>query len=732
MSCSKLWVACAVLGIWLSGVVSVARAGQEAQYETSVDVFRIQLALAGPDGEFASGLRAGDLELLVDGVPRPILDLVEIDAAKVPSAKGFMLSAVNAEAPAEKPEVTTLRPVPGGGTSAAARRRFLIFIDYSRFDTGAVRYARRAATEFLDDIAQPGDLVGFADYDPRFGMRYRVPFTTEREQIRELVSGIHTNRVAMTGTQERLDITLATLRSEAELAENVELLEEYERTRAEINGNNLMLVIGDLADALATVQGRKHVLFFSSGLPDWLMASSGVQQDLMSSVETALGADVVFHTFEPRALPVSNVHDVRNMGSTWRPASARGLWETSFEVIKDRSFAHFLAAETGGTAAFFRHTLRPALESMESLSRNFYVLAFRLQPEDGEEITVEIRPRTPSVTVTWAPQRISLPDTAGPSDIGSQIRLADALEIGNDATAMTFDLLAVRLSTRDGFGRIGLVVEIPAAQLRALIEERGDDELALEFTGLVLTPWGQLADYFRGTVRLANAAARLADLAAPLRYQNVLTAPPGKYFVKILVREAKVSRLASRSLSLEVPSAEAVLLSVAKPLVLAPPDGAPLVQGIDPDNPPAHRAGRPLQAPFTILGRTLVPSARPTARGGDPFDVLISVHHPTRHPFTGKTSLAAEAWLESDDGTRFELPHQHVLMAEEPAAEEPARLLVRLATGPDLPAGTYQLHVKISDAISALEAQSSSPLTVTTATSGQPDDLLRGASRQEP
>ncbi len=713
MSYSKAAITGAVLGICLSASVAPVRAGQQPQFEASVDVFRIQVALHGADGRFASGLQSGDLELLVNGVPRPIVDLVEIDAATVPAARHMMASPEDAEAGREPVGVTELRPLPGGGTAAAARRRFLILLDCA-----STRDGRRPAKEFLDEIAQPGDLVGFATYSPRLGMRHHVPFTSDREQIRTLIDGIGRNCAIEVETPQRLDLTLEALRSEAELEEAVDLLEEYERTRAESGADHLVSMLGGLAEALGAVQGRKHVLYFSSGLSDQLMAATGVQQELMRAAETARAGDVIFHMFEPRSLPVSSVHDLRNMGSGWQPASARGLWDTGAEVIKNRAFSYFMATETGGTASFFRHRVGPDMKEAEALSRNYYLLAFRLQPDDSEEVELEIRPRTPSVTVAWAPQRVRLPAVDGPSDVGTQIQLADALEIGNDATAMAFDLRAVPLTARDGLGRIGVAAEIPAVQLRALIEERDDDELALEFMGMVITPWGQIADYFRGTVRLEQARARFADLVAPLRYQNVLTAPPGRYFVKILVREAKVSRLASRSLSLEVPSNEGSQLSVAEPLVLAPSDGGPLIQGVDPDSPPDYRAGLPLQRPFTIRGRTLAPSAVPVAAGGEPFDVLIAVRHPTLHPFSGKTSLAAECWLEADDGAHFELPQQYILIAEEPAGDEPARLLVRLATEPSLPAGTYQLHVKVSDGISTLEAQSHSALTITTSDPG--------------
>ena len=430
-------------------------------------------------------------------------------------------------------------------------------------------------------------------------------------------------------------------------------------------------------------------------------------------VDAAARADVVFHSLNPSILPAEDSMNLRSMQSSFVRASERSTWDSNMLGLADRAFLNFVAEETGGTASYFRHNLREGMDEAEEQSRYYYTLAFPIRPDDGDRIDVEVRPRKADVTVAWAPRELSLPTMANTTEIGRQIQIADALEIGNDATAMAFELLAQRVPSREGYGRLAVVAEIPTAQLRDLVVERGDDKVELEIMGLALAPWGEVVDHFRGRIDLEDAGERLANVSVPLRYQNLLAVPPGKYFLKFVVRDTQVSKLASRSLRLEIPETEDPDFAVSSPLVIAQGAEGFLVRGVDPDNPPEYRAELPLEYPFAMGGQELVPAVVPSATAGQDIDIFVSVYAPTPHPFTGQNVLTAESWLQADDGTRLRSVRPiRQLFTEDDAEANETRLALRLSLAPNLPSGRYALVVQVYDGIANQATQAWSDLIV--------------------
>ena len=700
----------------IAGIAFVAPAtfelsGQTAQFDTSAEVFRIQVGLQGTDGKHVAGLAAGDLELLVNGQPRRILDLREIDATQLAAPPLSPLDAAIATTDAREPSNTVLQPAEGAEIPTAARRRFLLFFDLGFINRRGLGYARGAAKTFLDDIAREGDLVGLATYSAGRGLQYHVPFTSDREQIRRVVDALGIGRANEGIDNARLDLDALSqaLASTGFGDDGLDVSQDLERTSRQYEAGRVILALEDLAEAVAPLQGRKHILYFSAGVPDQMIWSpdgdGGIYQEMTTAVESARRADVVIHSLMPAIMPVAAMHDVTNMQSTFRAGS-------QISMIGDRGFLHFVAGETGGTASFFRHQLKGGLEDIEESTRSYYLLAFPIFQQDDSTISLQVVPRRAEVEVAWAPARLTLPRGQQHSVASRQLQIADALEIGSDVRGMAMDILAVRVGQQDGYGRVAIVGEIPSQQLSKLVEERGDDRLDLEILGVVLTSTGEVADHFRTGIKLEGVAANLASIDAPLRYQNVLAVPPGTYFLKILVREAVLSRFASRSLRLEVAATESAEFRVETPLMVLPAAEGSFIRGIDPENPPAHRVKLPLSYPFVIGAQPLLPLIRPSATAAADVDFFVSVHNPTPHPFTGQPAVAAQSWLEDDKGNRFVTSALRVIAATYSADDSVNRMLLRLSLSPNIPSGRYALIVNINDRIAGTSTSSWTELVI--------------------
>jgi len=501
-------------------------AGQTAQFDALAEVFRIQVGLHGPDGLPISGLEVADLELLINGQPRRILDLLEIDASQLAPLASMVDAATATTTPERDLSTTVLQPTAGAELPTAARRRFLLFFDLGFMTRRGLGYARGAAKNFLDDIASEGDMVGLATYSAGRGLQYHVPFTSDRTQIRRTVDALGVGRANEGIDNARIDLeAMAAIMAgfggrAGSGGGDLDVAQDLERTARQFEASRVALALEDLAEALAPIQGRKQILYFSAGIPTGTIWSpdgdGGTFRDIMTAAEAARRSDMVIHSLMPAVMPVMAAHDVTNMQSTYRGGSQL----TS--AFADRDFLHFMAGETGGTASFWRHQLRNGLATVEESTRSYYVLAFPILEVDESTISIEVIPKRAGVKVAWAPASLALPRGQDHSVATRQLQIADALEIGNDVRGMVIDVLAVRMGQQDGYGRVAIAAEIPARQLRALAEERDDDGLDLEILGLVLKSTGEVADHFRTRINLEDVAAKLANTEAPLRYQNVL------------------------------------------------------------------------------------------------------------------------------------------------------------------------------------------------------------------
>ncbi len=694
-------VAC--LGVVLALMqLATASATPQAQFGTSTEVLRIQVGIVDAEGNPVTGLQKEDLQLLIGGQPRQILDLYEVDASEL----GISADALAHEAPpppVDGLQSTTLRPTTGAELPSAARRRFLLFFDLGFMSRRGLGYARGAAESFLKDVAQGGDLVGMATYSAFRGLQYHVPFTSDRDQILAAVERLNVGRSSEAIEQDNaaLDLQgLALILANSPLGDaggsDASIAAELASTRQALEGGRVIMALERLAEEVAPIQGRKHIVYFSQGIPDALMTGledgSALLQDMMIAMESARRSDVVIHSFMPAAMPDSGVHDIREM----TPQGGGG----NFRVLGDRSYLNYAAGETGGFSVYFRHQLRRGLNAMEEATRSYYVLSFPLAPSDREAVDLRVVPQRAGVSVAWAPARLSVPDWQEHSVATRQLQIADALEIGNDARSMALDVMAIRTDRRNGYGRVAVAGEIPAQQLRDLVEERGDDSLDLEVLGLALRPNGEVADYFRTHINLDEVGAQLERVSIPLRYQNILVVEPGAYFVKVLVREGSVSRLASRSLRVEIPASDPDGMNISTPLVVTPASNGRVIQGVDPANPPSHRMHLPLDYPFVVGAQELVPAIHPASVAGADIDVYVTVQNPSRHPFTGDTDILAETWLQDADGNRFVLSDFRPLASTFDETTSNLRMLLRLSLSPSLPSGAYFLVVQTHDRIS--------------------------------
>ncbi|NKB86672.1 MAG: VWA domain-containing protein [Acidobacteria bacterium] len=684
--------------------IAPALAQQETvapQFGAAVDIARIEVAVEDDDGNFADGLSTDDFRLLVNGVPRDLVAAYSVDARA--DAAPAMSSANTPVSGMGVADLESTRP-------PVARRHFLVYLDLTRMSRSDLRNARNSAIRFLEERVAPADMVGLATYSPRRGLSYHVPFTADHSLSLQALGAITTARASERIADLNQDIPLDELVDllDNDVTDAEEFLREMEQTRVEMQSENSLDSLREIAGTLGAIEGRKHLLYFSRGYSDRLVEDHGGRQTLMESTRTAALAGVAIHTFQPSNLPVSNVHDVREMTPTFRPESrARATTFVSRQALL------WLSAETGGTSWFFRHAVNNGLEEVEERTRKYYVLGFPILPGDPDEATLEVSSRRATVAVAWAPTFIKFPSrAAGWTAAQRQYRVAEALQIGTEINDVEMNLLAAAVDAPEGQRRLGVVASVSGKHMRKLVEARGDGGLDLDILGFALTPWSTVSDYFRTRLVVDPGALDAADFDEPLRYYNQLQVPAGRYFVKVLIREAHTGLMTSRTVTFDTPSRDAGDLRLSRALFVVPPSRAPLTRALQLTEPPPHRAAHDLTYPFVVAGRELVPVNPEVVRPGENGWLYLRAEDLGTDPATGTPQVSSSILLLTPEGTPRNLAQGEVVATELEASGRSMRFLFHYQLPADLSSGEYTLAIDVRDHVARNRRQVQTLVTV--------------------
>jgi VWFA-related protein len=705
--------------------------GDRPQFEVAVDLMTVQVRVVGLGDELVSGLTVDDFTLMIEGEERSITVLYEVNLPPLPSETGAGEAGIPERPHAGASELAVVSSQPAGAERAlpvAARRHFLLFFDFSNTSRVGVRKARSAARQFLDTYVRADDMVGVAAYSPATGLEFLIPFTGYHELAGRAVESFFTGRAEERVQPQFADVGLRELIAfEEEASGSSELGALLESAQAEQYAAAIASYLDSLAElgeALTAIQGQKHVVFFSRGFADqvWEMKEGDplgggeereteVRDSAQEAAEALKNAGAAIHTFHPDNLPFSNVHDISQIEVS--VSTGPGQLNRSAGVLTDRQFLNFIAEETGGLSTWYAGNLATGLEDLDALSRSYYVLGYQRQPDDPEVVSVEVACTFPETEVASAPTQLAnVPAFERLTPMQRQLQLAEALEFGVDANRMSLELRVVPLGRVEGVGRYAVVLQVPMREAQRLARLRNDGFLQFEILGVAIDEEGGMSDFFRNGIRLN--AGRILEVPdgfdMPFRYYNLFVLPPGQYRTKIVVREATVGQLTSRSVELRVPregdeaTAQPVIVG---PLRIAPDRTSYLARGVDPASPPRYRQGLPLDYPFQVNGIELTPDVSPLMQVGESYELWISIGGV--YGDYEAAALSAELVLNVVDsaGTAWEIDYFEPIDEELDLEAGRLNLLLWMSLPDDLAVGPHELRLRFTEPVTGQSRESS-------------------------
>jgi VWFA-related protein len=512
-------------------------------FRSGRELVSVDVVVRDRAGNIVRDLKSGDFEVREDGRPQQVLGLSfqEIaDQAVTPVTTTELLAGV--EERMAEPDAAETAPRPLSGADVAGRRLMVLLFDVSSMQPEDVQRAVDSANTFVADQMSPADLVAVATVGTTL----------------DVLTDFTGDRGAVAAALARLGYTegTATPPPDASTAATDEEAAAEEATAAETNeldmfNNDVRLrALRTLADALAPLEQKKAILYFSAGMQ---RSGQDNQIELRTAINSAVRAHVAIYPVDTRGLqavvPGGDARQASGRGQSL--FSGRGVAQQFSRLAASQDTLTSLAADTGGRAFTDTNNFGDAFDRVRRDMSAYYLLGYSsTNPvKDGRFRRIQVRVRRDGVRVEARAGYFAERDFAHTSRSDREAQLQEQLFSPVSSTDVPVMVTGgfFRLAADRYFVPISVAVPGYAVPVRS-----AEEEVSLDVLGIVSDEQGRPLGRMRETLRFPPATG--SSLAGKqVLYQSGVTLPPGRFTVKVVVRENTNGRIGSFEIPLSVP-----------------------------------------------------------------------------------------------------------------------------------------------------------------------------------
>ena len=583
----------------------------------SVEVVRLEVVVTEKSGRPRAGLELKDFSVFEDGKPQPI---VQFQSFTRP-ARGVPTPPV---------------AVPPGGPEADEAEELLparyavLVIDDVHIEFSGLARVRKALERFIQEDLRPEDQVALVTTSGAGAVSQE--FTADRAVLRQTLSrlSLQERRSGWTGVPYMSEYQAELIEAGDALAldaavqeimaagqiQDVTSAEQQAKSKSRVvfteavyNARLTLEAIESLTRGLAGLSGRKLIFLVSDGFLTGLNAGSGLSFDLRRIADASTRSAVVVYALETRGLVAAPPAASASSMTRIQPGTIgliESMQQRSSEATRDAM--HALAADTGGFLVENSNNLRSGLRKILDDTETYYVLAYEPAntKRDGGFRKIEVKLpgirgvklRTRSGYLAPDDRRASV--AAGPSEAEArraeqrQAEMRTALHSLAPLAAIPVRLSADFLSGDGGATQLVVSGHVGVATL-PFVKLRDRYQATIDAVAVVLDEDGATA----ATLPTERSAIDLSDAeyqqlrARGLPYQRAIALPPGRYQVRLAVREDAVGLLGSAWQRVEIPDLAPGRLTLSSLFLLEENRSNQAPQ--DPAEPPDLRSAQALR-----------------------------------------------------------------------------------------------------------------------------------------
>ncbi len=553
-------------------------------FRAEVNYVEVDARVLDRDGKFIPGLEAADFEVFEDG--------------KLQKVTAFSLVNIPLER-AERPLFASkpIEPDVRTNLQGADGRIYVIVLD--DLHTAALRSQRLklAARQFIERYVGANDLAAVVHTSGRSDAGQE--FTSSQARLLRAVDKFM-GRKLNSSTLNRVEDVQR--RSGSPMSSDPAAdLDDKERG---FNARGTLESIRNLSNYLGSIRGRrKAVVLFGEGIDydinemfsSQITEASTVIDSTREMIAAATRANVAIYAVDPRGLGA----EFQDMSSiqAFPDDTSLGLGMSSIfnEVRLSQDSLRVMGSETGGFAVVNQNDFSTAFQRIVDDNSSYYVMGYYATNDrrDGRFRKIEVKLRDkPGYVIRarkgYVAPRGKAPEARAASKDGTSLELKDAMESPLPLTGLPLAVSAVVFKgpAAKGSAPKGSVVISTFVNGSTLpfSEAAGMFKNDLEVIGIATDDKGKTFPTNRNTVNLnmkPDTATRVT--ATGFRVIQSLELAPGRYNLRIGVREGNTRKAGSVMMDLEVPDFSKQPLTMSDIAVTSAMSGvAPTIRPQDP------------------------------------------------------------------------------------------------------------------------------------------------------
>jgi VWFA-related protein len=562
---------------WLSSLAAVlcaaAPAAQQAQPQTPRPVFRSNTQLVSVDiivrdnkGAIVRGLKPEDFEVTEDGKvmeirsfsfeeiksqPQAIETAELLAGAKDKLAKETGQAAAPAAA-AAAPAAETSKPMTS--EELAGRRLIVLLFDIASMQPEDVQRAVDSATAFVQKNMTPADMVAVATISSNLDVLN--DFTSDRTVVGNALAKLGYKEG--TATPPPSADTVATDEQQSQDDTSSQDTSDMDA----FNNDVRLRALKALAETLAPIEQKKSILYFSAGMQ---RSGEDNQVELRAATNAAVRAHVSIYPVDTRGLqavvPGGDATRASGRGTQlFSGANVRGQF-TQLQASQDTLGT--LASDTGGRAFLDSNDFAPAFDKIQNDMSAYYLIGYATTniAKDGRFRQIKVRVKQPNIKVEARNGYFADRDFQHTARGDRATQLQDQLFSALPATDLPVLVTSgyYRLATDRYFVPISVAVPGSAIPIPA---EKDKDKMALDILGFVRDEQGRPVGRLQQTITLpAGSVGTVA--AKQVLYTTAVELPPGRFDVKVVVRENTSGLMGSFQAPVVVPELKTAPVKVS-------------------------------------------------------------------------------------------------------------------------------------------------------------------------
>src|SRR5215471_4095624 len=535
----------------------VQRGSNEGQFtlKTSTEIVLVNVVVKDGNDQYIKGLKASDFTVLEDGKKQQILSVDAEDTDAVVSGdtpKAELLTNLNTSA-ANKPKPVTAATLTENDLKD--RRLMVLFFDLSSLQPEEVERAAKSGMDYVDKQMAPADLVSVVTLSNALSVD--LDFTNDKEQLKTALDGF------ATGSSEGLANGATTDTGTPDSSTDAAAAFTPDETDYNIfNTDKRLQALTNLANDLALVQQKKSVIYFSGGIQ-----KTGLENEthLRGAIAAARHSNTAFYTVDVRGLeaiaPGGSATGGGGRGggrggggsSTYSGAAMQSAYNSNFSSQETLAT---LANDTGGKAFLDNNDFAPAFTKVHDDTSFYYLLGYASTnpAQDGKYRRIQVRLNRADLKNAKLEYKNGYYAQSDFQHSNKETREAQLQEqFQSDVPSSDFPVYIstgyFRLTDKQFYVPVSVVV--PGSQI-PFTRASDKDKATLDVMAVVRDdqkrPFGQLRD----TVNVEPSASE--DIQHKhVQYDTGFQLPPGKYDLKLIVRENETGRIGSFEANLEVP-----------------------------------------------------------------------------------------------------------------------------------------------------------------------------------